>query len=75
MNTGRCTSMLEALKQERLDLTRRLRAVQEDIDVEDRMGQTEVVVVKQRAPVLKTRKPIWLKKKKQGPRDPMNKYG
>jgi hypothetical protein len=76
MNTSRAESILETLKQERLDLTRRLRAVQEEIEEEDRVatkGATTVVKAA-REPVLKTRKPIWLKKKRQGPRDPMKKY-
>ncbi|GMI35586.1 hypothetical protein TeGR_g15273 [Tetraparma gracilis] len=75
MNTGRCADVLDLLKSERLDLTRRLRAVQEEIDEEDRREMVKAPVAKSaREPVLKTRKPIWLKKKRQGPRDPMKKY-
>jgi len=52
MNTGRAEGILENLKQERLNLTRRLRAVQEEIDEEDCRANRgrEVVVQKVREP-------------------------
>ena len=76
MSTSRAEGILEQLKNERMELTRRLRAVQEEIEEEDRaaMKGSVTVVKAAREPVLKTRKPIWLKKKRQGPRDPMKKY-
>jgi hypothetical protein len=63
MNTGRCEEMLESLKNTRKELQRRLKAVQEDIDMEDaRMAVENPAPVKVREPVLKTRKPMFLKK-------------
>ncbi|GMI00696.1 hypothetical protein TrST_g8818 [Triparma strigata] len=65
MNTSRCEEMLNELKNTRKELMGRLRSVQEEIDAEDKALAASTgpkKTTKVREPVLKTRKPIFLKK-------------
>jgi len=65
LNTARINDMMKELTMERKSLQKRLVAVQEEIEKQDVEGGVEGGrVKKEREPVIKTRKPMFLKPKR-----------